>query len=69
LKVGIYDKIEHFCQWGTPEDLEEYSFWIDNLKNDSNFSLASKAGLTNYSPETVQRIINYWQAYLNKNNF
>lgn len=29
LKVGIYDKISHFCQWGTPEDLEEYLVWSD----------------------------------------
>ena len=20
--------VEYFCQWGTPNDLEEYNFWI-----------------------------------------
>lgn len=27
LKVGAYDKVSHFCQWGTPQDLEEYLYW------------------------------------------
>ncbi|MDG1436744.1 MAG: sugar phosphate nucleotidyltransferase [Rickettsiaceae bacterium] len=33
LKTYVYDKISHFCQWGTPEDLQEYLFWIENIKN------------------------------------
>ena len=32
LKTYIYDKISHFCQWGAPQDLEEYLFWIENIK-------------------------------------
>ena len=27
LKILVYDKIRHFCQWGTPADLEEYQYW------------------------------------------
>lgn len=27
LNSYVYDKIEHFCQWGTPEDLEEFLYW------------------------------------------
>ena len=33
LRTYIYDKISHFCQWGTPEDLKEYLFWIDNIQS------------------------------------
>ncbi len=29
LKIYVYDKIDYFCQWGTPEDLDEYNFWVD----------------------------------------
>lgn len=29
LKVGVYDQVPHFCQWGTPEDLEEFKYWTD----------------------------------------
>ena len=29
LKTLVYDKINHFCQWGTPFDLEEYNYWSD----------------------------------------
>ena len=29
LKVFIYDKVPHFLQWGTPEDLEEYAYWAE----------------------------------------
>lgn len=27
LKTFVYDRVPHFCQWGTPEDLEEYLYW------------------------------------------
>ncbi|MCP4050646.1 MAG: capsular biosynthesis protein [bacterium] len=27
LNIQVYDKVPHFCQWGTPEDLEEYIYW------------------------------------------
>lgn len=31
LKTLVYSDIPHFCQWGTPEDLQEYLFWIKNI--------------------------------------
>ena len=32
LKVWVPTNVEKFCQWGTPEDLEEYLFWIEMVK-------------------------------------
>jgi len=32
LKVLVYDDIQHFCQWGTPKDLEEYNTWMEIFK-------------------------------------
>jgi NDP-sugar pyrophosphorylase family protein len=32
LKVGVYNKLPHFCQWGTPEDLEEFLYWESIFK-------------------------------------
>ena len=32
LNIGIYE-IEHFMQWGTPEDLEEYISWSNIFKD------------------------------------
>lgn len=29
LKVKVYDKVPHFCQWGTPEDMREYVSWAE----------------------------------------
>ena len=29
LDIFVYDKVPHFCQWGTPEDLEEYKYWAE----------------------------------------
>jgi NDP-sugar pyrophosphorylase family protein len=29
LGVKVFDAIPHFCQWGTPEDLEEYLWWAE----------------------------------------
>lgn len=33
LKVWCPDNVEHFCQWGTPEDLEEYLFWVNTVND------------------------------------
>jgi NDP-sugar pyrophosphorylase family protein len=33
LKISVYDKIDYFCQWGTPEDLADFLFWINLVKN------------------------------------
>lgn len=32
LKISVYDKIPHFCQWGTPEDLQDFLFWTSHLE-------------------------------------
>lgn len=29
LDIRVYDEVPHFCQWGTPEDLEEYLNWSE----------------------------------------
>ncbi len=29
--ITFYDKIPHFCQWGTPADLNEYEFWTQSI--------------------------------------
>jgi NDP-sugar pyrophosphorylase family protein len=35
LNVSVFDEIEHFCQWGTPEDLEEYLYWSKIFLNNN----------------------------------
>jgi NDP-sugar pyrophosphorylase family protein len=32
LNISVYDKIPYFCQWGTPEDFEEYLYWAQIFK-------------------------------------
>ena len=32
LAVGVPANIDHFCQWGTPEDLNEYLYWQDVVR-------------------------------------
>lgn len=29
--ILVYDKISHFCQWGTASDLESFLFWISTV--------------------------------------
>lgn len=31
-KVWVPTNVEQFCQWGTPEDMEEYLFWTDMVR-------------------------------------
>lgn len=33
LKVWIPTDVKYFCQWGTPEDLEESKYWIEIMRN------------------------------------
>jgi NDP-sugar pyrophosphorylase family protein len=33
LDVLVYDKVPHFCQWGTPKDLKEYQNWMDIMRH------------------------------------
>ncbi|MBN1075616.1 capsular biosynthesis protein [Clostridium botulinum] len=32
LKVWIPTNVEKFCQWGTPEDMKEYLFWTEVVR-------------------------------------
>lgn len=32
LNIAVPNNIEYFCQWGTPEDLQDFLFWYDNIK-------------------------------------
>lgn len=32
LKVWVPTNIDYFCQWGTPEDMQECIWWIDKIK-------------------------------------
>jgi NDP-sugar pyrophosphorylase family protein len=33
LSVKVYDQVPYFCQWGTPEDMEEYMAWANIFEN------------------------------------
>lgn len=33
LKVNIFKEIPFFCQWGTPEDLQEFNYWISKCED------------------------------------
>jgi NDP-sugar pyrophosphorylase family protein len=33
LRIKVFNKIPHFCQWGTPEDLQEYEWWSGVFDN------------------------------------
>jgi hypothetical protein len=71
--VLIYE-MEQFCQWGTPEDLEEYESWSRALA-----VLAGKQkGATRIppsrehlvksrdaAPESLQLTFEYWRRYFN----
>lgn len=32
LKVWIPTNVSHFCQWGTPEDMQEFVYWTDLIR-------------------------------------
>lgn len=32
LKVWVPTNVDKFCQWGTPEDMEDYLFWTESVR-------------------------------------
>lgn len=32
LDVWCPVNVQHFCQWGTPEDLQDYEFWVNTVR-------------------------------------
>jgi len=54
LPVHIYE-VEQFCQWGTPEDLEEFMSWFNYCK----YQQSNKNPL----PHNLATLM-YWQKYI-----
>jgi len=52
LCVWVDDNVSHFCQWGTPKDIEESVDWLEKVK-------------TKEKPQSVDeiRIYKYWQQF------
>lgn len=36
LKVWVPTNVEYFCQWGTPEDMQEFVYWTDLIRKSVN---------------------------------
>ena len=49
LKVWVPANVEYFCQWGTPEDMQEFVYWTDMIKEAGNKESSS--------PETEVQIL------------
>ncbi len=68
LKSLVYPA-EHFCQWGTPEDLEEYEAWSRFFAEEMN----EQKGITDIppgresnvkiNPESRSKSHDYWKEY------
>ncbi len=42
LNVAVYE-LQHFMQWGTPEDLEEYKYWSNTFRSLNNLKAQPSA--------------------------
>lgn len=43
LKVWVPANVDYFCQWGTPEDMQEFVYWTDRIRSaDSMTSTAEQ---------------------------
>jgi NDP-sugar pyrophosphorylase family protein len=59
-KVGVYE-LEHFMQWGTPQDLEEYKSWSDTFE-----ALVCYAGSAKVDGGLVMPMAGSGQRFLDK---
>lgn len=46
LKVWIPVNVEYFCQWGTPEDMKEFVYWTDLIRETKKRKDTGTAGET-----------------------
>lgn len=44
LKVWIPANVDYFCQWGTPEDMEEFIYWTDFIRGNEQGKADDCAG-------------------------
>lgn len=53
LKVWVPTNVSYFCQWGTPEDLQEFVYWTNLLLRDKS-DAAEKEKPANLSEKCSQ---------------
>ncbi len=51
LSIFVYP-VKYFLQWGTPEDLAEYTFWLSNFKSGLSINQIKD-----------KRIFDYWKSF------
>jgi len=79
LDIFVYDNIPHFCQWGTPEDLEIYEAW-SRLFADLSGKEKGQTSVpkdrepfiqTGLEPGTLEyeASYEYWKTFFSKNSF
>lgn len=44
LKVWVPTNVQYFCQWGTPEDMEECKYWLNIMRGIKNEHTDSDGG-------------------------
>ena len=51
LKVWVPADVKYFCQWGTPEDMQEFVYWTDLIRGKTSAAGAKKegSGLVNHA--------------------
>ncbi len=70
VRVALYP-VKHFCQWGTPEDLEEYLAWADFVNKNPKEKVDSYPGevlaaAQSSSPEDLRKTHHYWQEHFSQ---
>lgn len=58
LPIKVFP-IEHMCQWGTPQDFQEYVEWSDAFANGTAQNLVTN------DPNSM-KTFEYWQSFFNK---
>lgn len=60
LKVWVPVNAEYFCQWGTPEDMQEFVYWTDLIRgtqNGRNDKKTAEAGSIARTDRTAGRVL------------
>ncbi|MEK6919115.1 MAG: sugar phosphate nucleotidyltransferase [Nanoarchaeota archaeon] len=66
LKVYVYEH-KYFCQWGTPQDLQEYQWWSELFKKITSGLIAEET--IKFKISDGRRIFDYWKEFFSLSNF
>ena len=68
LNIHVYNKVKHFMQWGTPEDLEEFLHWMKIFESPERAKAERKKYIDAKTADKM-KTFDYWHEFFEEVEF